>query len=114
MDDCEIPKKRNGMINPIISGVVFLGITLIMGSYGYIWSEMKGEQDEKREWRKEHQQVLDKRFDKLEQGQDKIQESVNRNEIDNKVLLNEILIEQRKANEVNKLFVPTGKSSKNK
>jgi Spy/CpxP family protein refolding chaperone len=96
-------RNENGGLNKIVitilGGVVFLGITLIMGSYGYIHSEMKVERDEKHEWRKEHQQVLDKKFEELKEGQQKIEDVVNRNEVDNREILREILTEQKKMND---------------
>jgi len=87
------------MLMPVISGAIGLGIVLVMGSYAYTWQEMSSEQKEKFEWRKEHQRVLDKRFEEVKRGQDKIEESINKNTDDVKRMFHEILIEQRKANE---------------
>jgi hypothetical protein len=83
----------------IIAGVVSLGTVLVLGAYGYTWSEMKGEQEEKRQWRQEHQRVLDKRFDELQQGQEKLNDTVNRNTDDTKVLLQQILDEQKRTSD---------------
>jgi esterase/lipase len=85
-----------GLMLKIIAGVVSLGTILVLGAYGYTWSEMKGEQDEKRQWRTEHQRVLDKRFDELKQGQEKINDTVNRNTDDTKMMLQQILDEQKR------------------
>lgn len=100
---------QSGSFNPhnilvnIIGGVTVLGITLILGSYGYTWGELKAEQDEKHQWRKEHQEVLDKRFDEikegqkeLQHGQDNLEDLVNRNQDNTKDILKEILEEQKK------------------
>jgi len=95
-------KNHNGMVMPIISGVLALGITLVLGAYGYTWSEMKNEQNEKHQWRSEHQQVLDKKFKEVKEGQQKIEELVRRKEEDTSMILKEILDEQRKANEGSK------------
>lgn len=91
--------ELNKLAMTIIGGAVFLGLTLIMGSYGYIWSEMRLEQEEKREWRQEHQRVLDKRFDELKQGQDKLEETVNKSANDTKQILQQILDEQKRVSE---------------
>lgn len=91
----------NGLLIRILAGVISLGIILILGSYGYTRSEIQAEQDEKKEWRKEHQQVLDKRFNELKQGQDKLTDTINRTTDDTKDILKQILEEQRKVRQDN-------------
>lgn len=99
MDECDSRKGRNDMTMKIISGVVSLGVILVLGAYTYTWSEMKGEQDEKRQWRTEHQRVLDKRFDELKQGQERIAETFNRSSDVTKEMLQQILNEQKRVSD---------------
>jgi hypothetical protein len=101
MENCDDEKGKNGMTIKILSGVVSLGIILILGAYGYTWSEMKSDQDEKREWRQEHQRVLDKRFEEIKQGQEKLGDKFDKNTNDTKDILQEILVEQRQMNRTN-------------
>jgi hypothetical protein len=98
-NDEDEPSNVGELMLKIIAGVISLGTILVLGAYGYTWSEMKGEQDEKRQWRTEHQRVLDKRFDELKQGQEKINDTVNRNTDDTKMMLQQILDEQKRVSD---------------
>jgi len=91
--------NRNSMMMPIIGGVMALGATLVLGAYGYTWSEMKSEQEEKHQWRTEHQQVLDKKFEEVKQGQEKLVDAITKSTDDTKDILKQMLEEQRKSNE---------------
>lgn len=79
-----------------ISGVVSLGTVLVLGAYGYTWSETKTEQEEKRNWRVEHQRVLDNKFDELKKGQEKLEGVLNVGILDTKYMLQRILDEQKR------------------
>jgi len=96
----------------LISGVVSLGVVLVLGSYGYTWSESKGEQVEKREWRQEHQRVLDKRFDELKRGQEKLEMTIERNTSSVEAMLQEILNEQKRVSDNVKSFNKNNKGGK--
>jgi membrane-associated HD superfamily phosphohydrolase len=80
----------------IIAGIV---TTLLFGSYVYTWSESNGQDVEKREWRKEHQQVLDKRFEEIKQGQKEISAQNEKNYDRTQELLQQLVEEQKKTNE---------------
>lgn len=84
------------LILKFIGAFASLGVVLILGAYTYTWNEMKDEQEEKRQWRMEHQRVLDKKFDEVRKGQDRLEDVVNKNTNDTKDILVEILIEQKK------------------
>jgi hypothetical protein len=99
MEECDSRRKGLDMTIKLLGGVISLGTVLVLGGYGYTWSEMKFEQEEKRQWREKHQQVLDKKFEEVKQGQEKLTELINRKEETNNNLLEKILDEQRKANE---------------
>lgn len=88
--------RHNGLLISIISGVIALGMTLILGSYGYTWIELKAEQEEKRAWRTEYQRVLDRKFEEVKQGQDKLLSIVHDNNTTTKDILLQILNEQKK------------------
>ena len=96
--DCEIENKKTEqkVIMSFLSGIISLGLVLVLGSYGYTWSETKSGQEEKREWRKEHQAILDKRFDALERGQDKIERTLDIKINETKDMLQQILNEQQR------------------
>ena len=80
----------------IISGVIALGTTLVLGSYGYTWLEINGEKEEKRVWRKDLQESLDSRFSEVRKGQLELSEKINASGEVSKTLLLEILAEQKK------------------
>lgn len=88
--------KHNGMLMGIISGVIALGTTLVLGSYGYTWLEINGEKEEKRVWRKDLQESLDSRFSEVRKGQLELSEKINASGEVSKTLLLEILAEQKK------------------
>jgi len=97
--DCATTIHTCATVMKLISGVVSLGIILVLGAYTYTWSEMKGEQDEKRSWRTEHERILDKRFDELKKGQEKLTDQINKSSDDTKELLQKILDEQRRVSD---------------
>jgi hypothetical protein len=88
--------RHVGLLTSIISGAVALGITLILGSYGYTWLEMKAEQEEKRVWRKDFQGELDKKFVEVKQGQEKLATVLYESNATTKDLLEQILQGQKK------------------
>jgi hypothetical protein len=87
----------------VISGLVSFGIVLILGAYSYIWSEVKSGEQEKHEWRQEHERVLDRRFSEIRQGQEKLQRDIERNTSSVEFLLQKILEEQRRVSDELKL-----------
>lgn len=90
--------KHVGLLTSIISGTVALGITLILGSYGYTWLEVKAEQEEKRVWRRDFQEELNKKFTEVKQGQKELVATVTDTNMTTKTMLSEILNEQKKMN----------------
>lgn len=90
--------KHVGLLTGIISGLVALGITLILGSYGYTWLEVKAEQEEKRVWRKDFQEELDKKFTEVKDGQKELTTVIHQSNVTTKMMLSEILNEQKKQN----------------
>lgn len=88
--------KHNGMLMGIISVVIALGTTLVLGSYGYTWLEINAEKEEKRVWRKDLQESLDTRFSEVKKGQVDLSEKINASGEVSKTLLMEILAEQKK------------------
>jgi len=101
MDECGTGKGKHDMTMTmkVISGVVSLGVVLVLGAYTYTWSEMKSEQDEKRQWRQEHQRVLDKRFDEIKQGQEKLVGMIDKNTDNTRDMLQQILVEQKRVSD---------------
>ena len=88
--------KGDDMTIKVLAGITSLGTMLILGGYGYTWSESKLEQTEKREWRQEHQRVLDKRFEEIKIGQDKLVERIDRSSNNTQDMLQRILDEQHR------------------
>lgn len=97
--------KHVGLLTGIISGTVALGITLILGSYGYTWLEVKAEQEEKRVWRRDFQEELDKKFTEVKQGQKELVATVNETNTTTKMMLSEILNEQKKQNKLDSEYI---------
>lgn len=98
-DDCENHIDRDELMIKIVAGVVSLGTVLVLGAYGYTWSESKSEQTEKKEWRQEHQRVLDKKFDEIKHGQEKLESMINKSDSNVKDMLQRILDEQKKVSD---------------
>lgn len=88
--------KHARLLTVLISGVVALGTTLILGSYGYTWVEMKAEQEEKRVWRKDFQEQLDKRFAEVKEGQKELADNVRESNTATKDMLQRILLKLEK------------------
>lgn len=101
--------KGDDMTVKILAGITSLGTLLILGGYGYTWSESKLEQTEKREWRQEHQRGLDKRFEEIKVGQDKLVERIDRGSNITQDMLQKILDEQHRISDSS-----TKSSSKNR
>lgn len=99
MDECDSEKGKNDMTIKVISGVVSLGAILVLGSYTYTWSEMKSEQEEKREWREKHQEMLDRRFEEVKQGQQKLVDMIDKNTDNTRDMLQQILNEQKRVSD---------------
>jgi len=88
--------KGDDMTIKVLAGITSLGTILILGGYGYTWSESKLEQTEKREWRQEHQKGLDKRFEEIKIGQEKLVERIDKSSNNTQDMLQRILDEQRR------------------
>lgn len=86
----------SNIVATIIGVTCTLMSTLLLGGYAYTWSMSEKEEQEKREWRQHHSEMLDKRFDEVKQKQDKLMETVNDSMIDVRELLKQILDEQAK------------------
>jgi hypothetical protein len=102
MDECDISdpcKRGNDMTMKVLTGVVSLGTLLVLGAYGYTWSEGRDQNQEKYQWRQDHQRVLDKRFEELRQGQDKLADKLDKNTGDTKEMLQKILDEQKRVSD---------------
>lgn len=83
----------------VMTGVISLGVMLVLGAYGYTWSESRDQAQEKYQWRTEHQKVLDKRFDELKQGQEKVSDKIDKNTDDTREMLQQILNEQKRVSD---------------
>lgn len=86
----------NSLKGGLVAVVSTLIGSLLLGSYLYTWSADGKQTDEKKEWRSEHNRVLDKNFDELKQNQKNIEKVVTENQKDVQKTLQEILLEQRK------------------
>lgn len=92
--------SENSTFSTIIGVVSMLFITLLLGSYTYTWSGLDDEQKEKREWRQKHEEALEKKFNEVRQGQEKLADAVNKNNDNTKEILLQILEEQKKTNQL--------------
>lgn len=100
MDECHNDdRKGDDMAMKVLAGVVSLGTILVLGGYGYTWSESRVQEQERYQWRAEHQRVLDKRFDEVKQGQEKLADKLDKNTDDAKGMLQQILNEQKRVSE---------------
>jgi hypothetical protein len=106
VNDCVHNCLNNSMFVSIMGGIVAFILTLVLGSYSYTWSEAKSDQEEKNEWRAKHEERLDRRFDEIKQGQDKLRDSIEKINDNTNSLLKEILEEQKRSNShtINKMF----------
>ena len=90
---------------------MMLGVTgtimvlMLAGGYTYTFSADNSQDSEKERWRSEHNRVLnqrfgdvDKQFDTIRQGQEKIEKKVDEKAEKVQMILQDILIEQRAAN----------------
>lgn len=94
--DHECVNKENGVFVTLVSSGVALIFTLILASFAYTWSEVKAQDEEKKEWRKEHQQVLDKKFEEVKQAQKELASEIRQDTDKTQQLLQQLLEEQRK------------------
>lgn len=97
--DHECVNKENGMFIALVSGGVALLTTLIFASFAYTWSETGRQDTEKKEWRKEHQQVLDKKFEEVKDQQKELAKALDQNNDRIQEMLRTLLEEQRKMNQ---------------
>ena len=90
---------------------MMLGVTgtimvlMLAGGYTYTFSADNGQDAEKERWRSEHNRVLNQRFSEVDKqfetvrlGQDKIEKKLEEKAEKTDTILREILIEQRAAN----------------
>lgn len=89
----------NSFFVTVIGGAMALITTLILASYAYTWAESSKNVDEKTQWRKEHQQVLDKKFEELTKTQERLAEKIEQSNDRTRDLLQQVLEEQRKYND---------------
>ena len=80
-------------------------ILMLVGGYSYTFSADNAQDTEKERWRSEHNRVLnqrfsevDKQFEGVKQGQDKIEKKVDEKAEKVETILRDILIEQRASN----------------
>jgi hypothetical protein len=83
----------------MMGGTVAFILTLVLGSYGYTWGELKSEQEEKTAWRAKHEELLERKFEEVRIGQEKLKDSFERTNNDTRELLKQILEEQKKSNQ---------------
>lgn len=89
----------NNLLMAVIGGLMALVTTLILASYAYTWAESNKQTDEKVQWRKEHQQVLDKKFEEVKQNQQRLADRIEESNDKTRDLLQQVLEEQRKYSE---------------
>ena len=95
MDECDNERGRD-MTMKVLAGVISLGTILILGAYGYTFSQSRDDAQEKYQWRQDHQRVLDKKFDEVKQGQEKLADKLDRNTSSVEGMLQKILDEQKR------------------
>ena len=89
----------NGQISKAIIGAMCtLFVLVVVGSFGYSMSIEQSQNTEKERWRSEHNRVLDRRFDEVKQGQEKIEKKVEQAADRTDELLREILMQQQLTN----------------
>jgi hypothetical protein len=88
------------LIMKAVTGGAALIVVLVLGSYGYTWSESGRQEEEKNKWRDAHEKALDKRFDEVREGQKQLTEAVNKNNDKTTEVLMQILEEQRRYNQI--------------
>ncbi len=86
--------------NSVKAGLIGIVATLVgsllLGSYLYTWSADGKQEEEKKQWRSEHNRVLEKNFDDVKENQKNIEKVVTENQKDVQKTLQEILLEQRR------------------
>lgn len=100
-DVCSHEHKENSMFVSLVSGGAALIVTLVFASFTYTWSEVGRQDTEKKEWRKEHQEVLDKRFQEIKENQKELASSISQSNDKTQKILEQLLEEQRKLNIIN-------------
>jgi septal ring factor EnvC (AmiA/AmiB activator) len=87
---------QNSTFATVVGVACTLSATLLLGGYAYTWSGLEEERKEKIEWRKTHDEQLDKRFDEVKKGQKELSDELSKNNDNVKELLKQILDEQKK------------------
>ena len=91
--------NENGQAVKFILGVSgTLLVLVVIGSYGFTLAVEQSLITEKERWRSEHNRVLDRRFDEVKQGQEKIEKKVEQTAEKTGELLKEILMQQQLTN----------------
>lgn len=103
VEECVHNCLNNSLFVSIMGGTIAFILTLVLGSYGYTWGESKADTEEKAQWRSEHEKLLERKFEEVRQGQEKLKDSFERTNTDTRELLKQILDEQRRANQMNVL-----------
>lgn len=88
----------NGLFLGIATGAMALVVTLILASYAYTWAQSSRDAEEKSQWRKEHQQVLDRKFEEVKQTQERLAQKIEESKDSTRELLQQVLEEQRRYN----------------
>lgn len=91
---------ENSTFATIVGVILTLLIMLLLGSYGYTWNGLEEERKEKNDWRKAHNEQLEKKFLEVRQSQEKLTDAVNKTSDKTTELLQQLLDEQRKANQL--------------
>lgn len=89
----------NSFFVTMVGGAMALITTLILASYAYTWAESSKNVEEKTQWRKEHQQVLDKKFEEVKQIQERLADKIEQSNDRTRDLLQQVLEEQRRYND---------------
>lgn len=98
VQECVHNCLNNSMFVSMMGGTIAFILTLVLGSYGYTWGESKADGEEKAQWRAQHERLLERKFEEVRQGQEKLKDSFERTNTDMKELLKQILEEQRRSN----------------
>lgn len=69
----------NGFKSISVGIISTLSCAIVLGSYYYAYSVDSNQTNEKSQWRGEHSKMLDKRLDRLEQSQVKLEEKLDKN-----------------------------------
>ena len=88
----------NSIKGGLIAVVSTLIGSLLLGSYLYTWSADKEQTTEKKEWRSEHNRVLEKSLQEIKETQKQTAQETKENQNQVRETLQKIFLEQQRKN----------------